>query len=264
MSTDGIVTATKPKAGIGLITIDRPQKRNAMTEDMVSQMLSAFADFDASDEIKAIIITGAGDKAFCAGHDIKNIPDGDLSHLYDEKHMEVFLLPRTNNKPVISAVNGSAFAGGFCLALASDFRLATPDAVFAVPGPKLGIVPIAGQSSRLIRLLPPAISNEVIMAGRPLTATRAEHFGFVNEVVDQDALIPSAIKLAEDIAVMSQFAVQSYKRISQASLFEGIEAADAMEYWLAMKAGHGEEVKEGLAAFAEKRPPNFSKSKDVT
>lgn len=261
---DGSISSEVPETGIGLITIDRPQKRNAMSPVMVDEMTRKFWQFDGDEAIRVIIITGAGDKAFCAGHDIKDIPDGDLGHLYEEAHMQVFLLPRQTKKPVIAAVNGAAYAGGFCMALASDMRLATPEASFAVPGARLGVVPIAGQSSRLTRVLPPAISNEMIMAGRPLSAERAEHFGFVNAVVPREQLLDASLELARDIAAMSQFSVQSYKRISQESLFHGIQAADAMEYWLAMSAGHGADVIEGLAAFAEKRPPDFSSPKATT
>ena len=256
---DGRIIAEHLGGGVGQIIISRPEKRNAMTVPMIEDFVAAFGEFTRNDGVNVIVLTGAGNKAFCAGHDIKDIPEGDLNHLFGEAHMQAFLLPRNTTKPVISAVNGSAYAGGFCLALASDLRLATPAASFAVSGPRLGIVPIAGQSSRLIRMLPPVIANEVVMAGRPLTAARAEHFGFVNAVVSQTNLIEEAIRLANDIAGMSRFSVQSYKRISQSGLFAGIEAADAMEYWLAAEAGHGEDIKEGLAAFAEKRAPKFGK-----
>lgn len=254
---EGKITCSEPGDGIGLITIDRPQKRNALSAAMVEQLIAGFIDFERDDAIAVIIVTGAGDKAFCAGHDIRDIPDGDLGHLYEEEHMKAFLLPRECPKPVIAAVNGSAYAGGFCLALASDLRLATPQASFAVPGGRLGVVPIAGQSSRLPRIVPPAIANEMIMTGRPLTADRAEHFGFVNAVVSRERLVDESIAMAQDIAAMSRFSVKSYKRIAQQSLFQGAEASDAMEYWLAMAAGHGEDIKEGLAAFAEKRNPVF-------
>ena len=258
---DGRITSAVPEEGVGLITIDRPEKRNAMSPAMVERMTEQFLEFDRADAIRVIILTGAGDKAFCAGHDIKDLPTDDLGHLYEEEHMQVFLLPRKTRKPVISAVNGAAYAGGFCLALASDMRLAVPNATFAVPGPRLGVVPIAGQSSRLPRILPFAIANEMVMAGRPLTATRAEHFGFVNAVVPRERLLEEAVRLARDIAAMSQFVVQSYKRIAQESLFHGAAAADAMEYWLAMSAGHGEDVREGLAAFSEKRAPDFTSTR---
>ena len=258
---DGRVTSAVAEEGVGLITIDRPDKRNAMSPAMVEQMTAQFLEFDRADSIRVIILTGAGDKAFCAGHDIKDLQTEDLGHLYEEEHMQVFLLPRKTQKPVISAVNGSAYAGGFCLALASDMRLAVPNATFAVPGPRLGVVPIAGQSSRLPRILPSAIANEMVMAGRPLTAARAEHFGFVNALVPREQLLEEAVRLARDIAAMSRFAVQSYKRIAQTTLFQGAEAADAMEYWLAMSAGHGEDVREGLAAFSEKRAPDFASTR---
>ena len=258
---DGRITSAVPEEGVGLITIDRPEKRNAMSPAMVGQMSAQFFEFDRTDAIRTIVLTGAGEKAFCAGHDIKNLRTDDLGNLYEEEHMQVFLLPRKTQKPVISAVNGAAYAGGFCLALASDLRLAAPDATFAVPAARLGVVPIAGQSSRLPRILPPAIANEMVMACRPLTAARAEHFGFVNAVVPRERLLEEAVRLAGEIAAMSQVVVQSYKRIAQESIYRGAAAADAMEYWLAMSAGHGEDVREGLAAFSEKRAPDFASTR---
>ncbi len=254
---DGRITAETPDIGIGLITIDRPEKRNAMTPAMVAEFTAAFERFAQDDRTRAIILTGAGDKAFSAGHDIKAIAPGDLGHLYEEEHMQVFLLPRTTDKPVIAAVNGAAYAGGFCMAIACDLRLATQTASFAVPAGKLGVVPIAGQSSRLPRLLPQAVVNEMAMAGRPLSAERAEHYGFVNTVVPREELLDEALTLARDIVCMSRVSVEGYKRISREALFQGVDTADAMEYWLAMDAGHGGDLKEGLAAFAEKRTPQF-------
>ncbi len=259
---DGIVRTEVRDAGVALITIDRPHKRNAMTPDMIRQMLDAFADFGGDTAISAIVLTGAGDTAFCAGHDIKAIEPGDLGHLYEEEHMQVFLSPRKTTKPVIAAVNGAAYAGGFCLALNSDLRLATPGATFAVPGPKLGIVPIAGQSSRLPHLLPPAVANEMVMLGTALTSSRAEHLGFVNAVVPAAELVERAVAMAAEISAMAPFAIESYKRIAQATLYENVQVADAMEYWLAMSAGQSADVQEGLAAFRERRPPNFRARKE--
>ena len=256
--SDGIVHMEQPAPGVALITIDRPSKRNALTADMITALLDAFAASDQDDTVRVIVLTGTGDTAFCAGHDIKAIETGDLGHLYEEAHMQVFLAPRKMSKPVIAAVNGSAYAGGFCLALNSDLRLATPEATFAVPGAKLGIVPIAGQAARLPHLLPPAIVNEMTMRGTPLTSARAEHFGFVNAIVPLDNLVPRAVDMAREIAAMSPFAVQSCKRIALTSLYESVQAADAMEYWLAMSAGQGADVREGLAAFRERREPDFS------
>ena len=258
---DGIVRAEVAEPGVALITIDRPDKRNAMTPAMIAQMREAFRAFDADGSVRAIVLTGAGDKAFCAGHDIKAMAPGNLGHLYEEEHMQVFLCPRQTMKPVIAAVNGAAYAGGFCLALNSDLRLATPDATFGVPGARLGIVPIAGQSSRLPHLLPPAIVNEMIMRGTELSSDRAEHFGFVNAVVPAAELVDRAVGMAAEIAAMSPVSVQSYKRIALTTLYQSVEAADAMEYWLAMAAGQGDDIQEGLAAFRERRQPNFKARK---
>lgn len=256
--TDGTIKTDNPRDGVALITIDRPDKRNAMTPDMIAALHDAFDRADADIATRVIVLTGAGDAAFCAGHDIKAIVPGDLGHLYEEAHMRVFLRPRDTMKPVIAAINGAAYAGGFCLAIASDIRLAAPEATFAVPGPRLGIVPIAGQSSRLPHLLPAAIVNEMVMTGAPLASTRAHQFGFVNEVVAKDALVDRALEMAKAMTKLSPFSLQSYKRIAQTTLYQSVSEADAMEYWLAMAAGHGTDVREGLAAFAERREPRFA------
>ena len=255
--TDGTIRTDTPAKGVALITIDRPDKRNALSPTMIADLRAAFDDAGRAAGVRAIIITGAGDKAFCTGHDIKAMAPGDIGHLYEEAHMQVFLAPRKTMKPVIAAINGAAYAGGLCLAIASDIRMATPAATFAVPGAKLGIVPIAGQSARLPHLLPAAIVNEMVMTGAPLTAERAHDVGFVNAIIDAGDLVARAIAMASEMAELSPVALQSYKRIAQATLYRSVAEADAMEYWLAMAAGHGADVREGLAAFAERRKPVF-------
>ena len=260
-AADGQIRIDRPADGVGLLTIDRPAKRNAMTSAMIADFTSGFRQLADDEDIRAIVLTGAGDTAFCAGHDLNEAATGDLSHLYAEAHMQVFLLPSQTDMPVICALNGAAYAGGFCLALHSDLRIATPQTTFAVPGPRLGIVPIAGQSARLPHLLPPAIVNDMVMAGTALSATRAFDLGFVNAVVDHAELVSTAIGYAKSIAGQSPFAVRSYKQIARSSLCDGIPVADAMEYSLAEAAGHGPDVHEGLAAFREKRDPVFGKPK---
>lgn len=254
--SDGQIHAEVSK-GVAVLTIDRPQKRNAMTEQMIETLLEWYDRCDADAEIRCVILTGAGNAAFCAGHDLKAVPAGDYRHLYEEEHMQVFVGPRNIRKPVIAAVNGAAYAGGFCMALNSDLRLATPEASFAIPAARLGVVPIAGQSSRLPQVLPPAIVAEMSFLGRPLTAARAEQFGFVNAVVSNDQLMDQAMEMAEELASLSATSIQSSKRIIQTSLYQNVPAADAMEYWLSMAAGHGPDLPEGLAAFSERRKPVF-------
>lgn len=254
---DGIIRTEVLPDGVAIITIDRPEKRNALSEAMVEQLRHAFGALDADDAVNCLVLTGAGDKAFCAGHDIKALNAGEPGPLYEEEHMQVFLAPRHVEKPVICAANGAAYAGGLCLALNCDLRLATPEATFGIPAARLGIVPIAGQSARLPHLLPPGVVAEMAMRGKPLTSARAEQLGFLNAVVPLDSLMDRAVSMAREIAAMSPTSVRSYKRIANASLYESVAKADAMEYWLAMAAGHGSDLPEGLAAFAERRAPDF-------
>ncbi|MDA0703325.1 MAG: enoyl-CoA hydratase/isomerase family protein [Proteobacteria bacterium] len=255
--TEGSIRTEVLDERVAVITIDRPEKRNALTTGMVASLTQAFQVYDTDPEIRCIVLTGAGDNAFCAGHDIKAITPTDRGHLYEEAHMQVFFAPRDTSKPVIAAINGSAYAGGFCLALNCDLRIATPEASFAIPAARLGIVPIAGQSARLPHLLPSAIVTEMVMLGKPLTSQRAEHFGFLNAIVPQADLLDHAVEMAREISTLSAVTTRSYKRIMQTTLFENVPAADAMEYWLAMAAGQGPDLAEGLAAFAERRPPAF-------
>lgn len=246
--------------GIALITIDRPSKRNALTEEMIATLLEWYKRCDKDPAIRCVIITGEGDTAFCAGHDLSAVAKGDLGHLYEERHMRVFVGPRDIRKPVIAAVNGAAYAGGLCIALSSDLRLATPATTFAIPAARLGVVPIAGQSSRLPHMLPPAIVSEMSFLGIPLDAARAERFGFVNAVVPREMLVDRALEMGRKIVASSATSIQSAKRIIQTSLYQNVPAADAMEYWLSMSAGHGPDLPEGLAAFADRRQPVFGNS----
>ncbi len=256
-SGEGHIRAEIPASGVGLITIDRPEKRNALTARMIEAFEAAFDAFASDPAIRAIVLTGAGDKAFSSGHDLKDLDDDDLSPLYDEAHMQVFMRPAQTDKPVIAAVNGAALAGGFCLVIHSDLRLAAPSAWFAIPAASLGIVPIAGQSARLPHLLPPAVVSEMVMAGARLGAARAEALGFVNKVVPAETLVAEAVALAARIAAASAVSVAGYKRILATTLFGGVAEADALEYALAREAGEGTDVREGLAAFRARRPPRF-------
>ncbi|UZG60220.1 enoyl-CoA hydratase/isomerase family protein [Rhodococcus opacus] len=255
--SDGDIRLDVVDGKTAVVTMDRPAKRNALTSDMAQDLLQVFREVDTRPDIRAIVLTGAGSKAFTAGHDLVHADEGDLGSLFEEAHIEEFIIPGLVSKPVISAVNGAAYAGGFCLAIASDLRIAVPSAVFASPGVKLGIVPIGGQLAMLPHLLPPAIAAEVVMLGVPLTAERAERYGFVSELVEPGALVDRACEMAAVIGAMSPGSVASVKRIMQTTMRQGFETANAMEYWLGMVAGTGADVREGLRAFRERRDPVF-------
>lgn len=255
--SDGQIRLDIEDTSTAVVTMDRQEKRNALTDDMSRRLFELFLELDERDDIRVIVLTGAGDKAFTAGHDLADALSGDTSVLFAEPNIKEFIVPGLVSKPVISAVNGAAYAGGFCLAIASDLRIASPNASFASPGVKLGIVPIGGQLSMLPHLLPPAIAAEVLMLGVPLTAERAEKYGFVSELVDHEKLVDRACDMARTIGQMSPGSIQSVKRILRTTMTQGFQAADAMEYWRAMVAGTGADVREGLTAFVERRAPVF-------
>ena len=259
MSDTGHIGVTRPAAGVGLLTIDRPEKRNAMTASMTAAFIDAFDAFDADQDIRVIVVTGAGDKTFSSGHDLSQVDDSNLSTLFAEEHMQAFLKPLQTQKPVLVAVNGAALAGGFCLALHADLRLAVPDAYFAIPVARIGLVPIAGQSARLPHLLPPATVTEMVACGTRLGAARAEALGFVNRVVAPDRLMDDALAVATTIAKGSTTSIRGYKRILNCTLSEGVTEATALEYKLAAEAGQGPDLREGLAAFRARRDPDFTR-----
>lgn len=255
--SDGEIRLDVQDDTIAIVTMDREAKRNALTAEMSQRLFELFHELDHRDEIRVIVLTGAGDKAFTAGHDLVDALEGDTSVLFAEPNIAEFIVPGLISKPVISAVNGAAYAGGFCLAIASDLRIATPNASFASPGVKLGIVPIGGQLSMLPHVLPPAVAAEVLMMGVPLSAERAEKYGFVSEIVENGRIVDRACEMARAISSMSPGAIRSVKRVIRTTLTQGFQAADSMEYWRAMVAGTGPDVREGLTAFVERRQPVF-------
>lgn len=258
MTETGQIGVARPAPGVGVLTIDRPEKRNAMTAAMTDAFTAAFDDFDADPAIRVIVVTGAGDRAFSSGHDLAQADDTDLSTLFAEAHMQAFLKPAQTSKPVIAAVNGAALAGGFCLALHADLRLAVPEAYFAIPVARIGLVPIAGQSARLPHLLPPAVVTEMVACGTRLGAARAEALGFVNRVVAPDRLMDETLAMAATVAKGSATSIRGYKRILDCTLGTGVAEATALEYRLAAEAGRGPDLREGLAAFRARRDPDFT------
>lgn len=256
--SDGQIRLDIVDGSTAVVTMDREEKRNALTDVMSARLFELFHELDARKDIRAIVLTGAGEKAFTSGHDLKQALEGDIAVLFSEPNIKEFIVPGMISKPVISAVNGAAYAGGFCLAIASDLRIASHNASFASPGIRLGIVPIGGQLSMLPHLLPPAVAAEVLMLGVPLSAERAERHGFVSELVDPGRLVDRACEMGKIIADMPPASVASVKRVIRTTLTQSVPAADAMEFWRGMVAGTGPDVQEGLRAFVERRSPVFS------
>jgi enoyl-CoA hydratase len=244
--------------GILTVTINRADKMNALNKDVISeldQMLNAVQDDDA---IKAVIITGAGPKAFVAGADISEFEGLSSSEGIDlaRKGQDVFFKIENNSKPIVAAVNGFALGGGCELAMACHFRLASENAKFGQPEVNLGLIPGYGGTQRLVQLIGKGRALELLMTGNMIDATTALQYGLVNYVVPQAELLQKATTLLELITTKAPLAIS-----------QCIQAANAVfraenGYETELKA-FGEcfdtnDMKEGVSAFLHKRKPVFS------
>lgn len=241
------------------ITLDRP-KANAIDAKTSFAMGEAFIAFRDDPELRVAIITGAGERFFSAGWDLKaaadgEAPDADFGPGGFAGLTELFNL----DKPVIAAVNGYAFGGGFELALAADMIICSRNASFSVPEAKLGIVPDSGGMLRLPKILPPAIAMEMMMTGRSMDAEEALRWGVVNAVVESEQLMPHARELAAQIAANAPLAVAAIKEIyretSELAIEEGYRHARSGKLKHYPSVLHSEDALEGPTAFAEKREP---------
>ncbi|GHB20631.1 crotonobetainyl-CoA hydratase [Shewanella indica] len=241
------------------ITLDRP-KANAIDAKTSFAMGEAFIAFRDDPELRVAIITGAGERFFSAGWDLKaaaegEAPDADFGPGGFAGLTELFDL----DKPVIAAVNGYAFGGGFELALAADMIVCSDNASFALPEAKLGIVPDSGGMLRLPKLIPPAIVNEMMMTGRRMDALEALRWGIVNRVVDNSQLMETARELAQEITQSAPLAIAALKEVYRTTSEMPVEEAyrfirsGQLKHYPSVL--HSEDALEGPQAFAEKRDP---------
>jgi crotonobetainyl-CoA hydratase len=240
------------------ITLDRP-KANAINVVTSRALYAAFSRLQDDAALRVGIVTGVG-RFFSAGWDLTGAVEGEA---VDADHgpggfaglTEFFAL----GKPVIAAVNGLAMGGGFELALAADLIVASPQAEFALPEVKLGMIPDSGGVLRLPQRLPRAIATEMLLTGRRMGAEEALHWGLVNQVVPADQLLPSAMAMAEQIAMNAPLAVGAIKEVLRATAHQQIEAAyrtlrsGPLPIYRAMLTS--DDAKEGPRAFGEKRLP---------
>ncbi|UGY02198.1 enoyl-CoA hydratase/isomerase family protein [Bradyrhizobium quebecense] len=239
---------------IAILTLDEPNKLNALTTGIRTGIREGLQRADKDDEVRVTIITGAGGKAFCAGADIGTFDfDPENARAFFIDAMEVLSAPERALKPVITAVNGIAYGGGFELALASDFILAAESARFAVPEIKLGLLP-GFAIVRLQDIVGRAKAKEMSMLGDPIDAMEASRLGIVSRVVPNERLLSDAIALAERIASQPRLAVQMAKSFYNRGLGgdEMRHAIDGFPFLLT----HAD-AREGINAFLEKREPRF-------
>ncbi|MCZ6713450.1 MAG: enoyl-CoA hydratase-related protein [Deltaproteobacteria bacterium] len=240
-----------------IVTLNRPEVRNSLHPPANQELAKIFDEFVADAELWVAIITGAGNKAFCAGNDLKytaaggkfELPDSGfagLTHRFD------------NTKPVIAAVNGVAMGGGFEIALACDLIVAAEEAVFALPEPRVGLAALAGGLHRLPRQIPLKRAMGIILTGRRVSAVEARELGIVNEVVPRAELMSASRRWADDILTCAPLSVRGSKQaamdgLNHASLEEAINSRyDSLGAMI-----HSEDFREGPRAFVEKRPPRW-------
>ena len=241
---------------VGVITINRPEKRNAVNGDVAQGIEAAIDELEANDEVWVGIITGAGG-VFCAGADLKLVNEGRAAEISTERggFAGFVALPRT--KPIIAAVDGFALAGGTEIVLACDLVVASVEATFGIPEVKRSLVAAAGGTFRLQKVLPRNIAVELALTGDPITATRAFDLGLVNELTEPGAALDGALDLAARIAKNAPLAVRETLRLMKELVGVDDETAFKASSGALMGLADTEDFWEGPAAFLEKREPNW-------
>ena len=244
---------------IAVLTINRPEKRNAVNNATVEEMDRALSELEKSDSTRVMILTGAGDKAFVAGADMNELARRDtlLGRSETRRRQEVYSRIETLEIPSIAAINGFALGTGLELAMACTLRVASSSSKLGQPEVKLGIIPGAGGTQRLPRLVGMGRAMEMILTGEPITAEQALSIGLVNRVVAPESLMEEAKKLATVISSNPKMAVQYAKeavlRYNEGSFAAGL----AHESYLHALSCGTQDKREGVAAFLEKRAPMF-------
>ena len=241
---------------VGLITLNRPDALNALNGQLISEMGQALVAFEADDAIGAIVITGST-KAFAAGADIKEMKDFSYMDAYLSDFISEWEQVTRCRKPVIAAVAGFALGGGCELAMMCDFILAGDNAKFGQPEITLGIIPGAGGTQRLTRLVGKSKAMEMCLTGRMMDAEEAERAGLVSRVVPVEGLLEDAITTASKIAKMSRPSTMMAKEAINTALETTLREGVRFERRLFHSTFATEDQKEGMSAFSEKRKPDF-------
>jgi len=248
------------RGAVTCVTLNRPQALNALNSAVMEEMIHAFAAFEADGSQGCALVTGAGDKAFAAGADIKEMADKGLADFYSTDLFARWQsgLVEVTRKPWIAAVNGFALGGGCELAMMADFIIASDKARFGQPEITLGVIPGMGGSQRLTRAVGKALAMDLVLTGRMIGAAEALAAGLVARVVPHESLMNEALAAAEKIAAMPRLAAMAAKEavnaVDEMTLSSGIRHERRLFHLL---AGTDDKA-EGMAAFVAKRPPSFT------
>lgn len=252
---------TRPAPGVAILTIDRPAALNALNQEVIEALDTALSELEAAGDVRAVILRGAGDKAFAAGADIAAMRDLDPVAAERFAWRGQHVLARIAGLPfaVIAAVQGFALGGGCELAMACDLLIAGPKAKFGQPEVNLGVIPGFGGTQRLLRRVGLSNALDLCLTGRVIGAQEALRMGLVSQVVEGD-VFETAMQLATTIATKGPVAVQLCKRAIHENADADLQAATAAERTLFGLCFATADQKEGMAAFLEKRPAVFQGS----
>ena len=237
------------------VTIDNQPRRNAMTRSMLADLAALWDRLDADPDCRCVVLTGAGDRAFSSGADL----GGDLSASPETAAIvnRALLKNTPFSKPIVAAVNGDCVAGGLELLLSTDIRAAAPDARFGLPEVRWSIYPFGGATVKLAQQIGHVHAMDLLLTGRLVDATFAEKVGLVNLVIERSRLLDWAMQSAATIAANSPSAVQAVKTQLSASIADYVQSREALEQELGDRVRASPHFKEGVAAFLEKRNPDY-------
>jgi enoyl-CoA hydratase len=240
--------------GIAIVTLNRPEARNALGKDIRAGLFAAWDRFERDPALRVAILTGSGDKAFCAGGDLKEMTERRLA----VPPRDMFPVPGDNielSKPTIAAVNGVAFAGGWMIAQACDLCVASTRAQFAITEVKVGRS--SPWAAPLIHMIPQRIMMEIVLTGKPISAQRAYEIGLVNRLAEPEGLMAAALALAADILDGAPLSVRAARETVMLATEMGRSAALRAARHASECAYRSEDAQEGPKAFAEKRRPRW-------
>lgn len=248
------VLLRRREGSVEILTLNRPQQRNALTPELMEALSSAFQEALDAPDVRVVVLTGAGDKAFCAGMDLKAFSAGGSTGLAGStEHFDAFIEGRFA-KPVIAAVNATALAGGFELMLSCDLAVVSREARFGLPEVKYGLF-AAGGGVLLPARIPLALALELGLTGDSIDAERALALGLANRLVEPQAVLATALQLAERIAANAPLALTTTKQLMRACVEQGASVVRAQMPEAIKRIFASEDAHEGAQAFIERRPP---------